>query len=357
MSGTKIQARHVFQGESGAAEREIWSAATGEPCFHWGHGSGGWRWVCGEQKRFAEWVEAHGGSEALTFFHDGAGADVLGAWDPSPHKVLLMHRWTPRWERYIDWHLRYTGRLAVASAALREGLLERFAWIPGRYVAVFPSPIPAMTIFPEPLEKQTLIWLWGQAWKASGNRLRAALDVWGSHGEAVVVVVGGEGGRPTWAAGPRVTWESGLSFRDALARAGTCDSVLMMNDFGMQAPWIMDWIRHGLFFLAPDGESPSRTGPWVDESAPRPYEWGNMEAAMALLQSWRDAPEGERLAYRQWAERAVRTEAAVSFEAQWDAFKESLWHQRAPKLGNRKAHRRMFPVAWYKRIDRLRRGE
>lgn len=356
MSGTKIQARHVFQGEWGAAEREVWAAATGEPSFHWGHGSGRWRWVCGEQKRFAGWVETHGGSEALTFYHDGAGADVLGAWDPSPHKVLLMHRWPPRWERYVDWYLRHTGRLAVGSAALREAVQERFAWIPERYLGLFPTARLAETPCPAHLERRTLVWLWGQPWRACGNRLRAALEMWGSKGQAVLVV-GGEGRRPLWAKGPGVTWESGLSFGEALAHAGTCDSVLMLNDFALQAPWIHDWVHGGLFLLVPDGGSPSRSGEWVEESAPRSYEWGNMEAAMALLLSWRSASAEERAAYRDWAGRAAQGESGALFEAEWERFKSGLWHQRAPKLGRLKARPSCFPVAWYRRIDRLRCGE
>lgn len=356
MSGTKIQARHVFQGESGAAEREVWGEATGEPCFHWGgNREASWRSIAAVQSRFTEWVEAHGGAEALTFYHDGAGADVLAAWDPSPHKVLAMHRWPPRWERYCDWHIRYTGRLAVAGQDLREAVRERFAWIPERYVHVFPTPEATETPR-ERFQRKTLIWLWGQSWKACGNRLRAALDHWGGQGQAVLII-GGEGAHPAWAAGSLVEWQSGLTFRDALEQASTCDSVLLLSDFALQAPWLKAWVRRGMFVLLPDGDSPSRCGEWLDASAPRPYDWGDMEAAIVLLQSWRSATERERSAYREWAERSLSLGERNDFWSEWEHFKATLWHQKAPRIGIHKARRSLVPVGWYNRVDRLRRGE
>ncbi|MEY3000579.1 MAG: hypothetical protein RL648_793 [Verrucomicrobiota bacterium] len=357
MSGTKIQARHVFQGDCGNSEREGWAAATGEPCFVWGGwGQRPWRAMGAVQRSFREWVGAHGGDNALTLYHDGAGADVLGSWDPSPHKVLLLHRWPTRWEGFLAWQLRHTGRLAVAGGALSEWVRQRLAWIPARYIHEYPSPmVPLSATVAIQSEQRTAIWLQGQAWKPFGNRLRAVVDLFAGKGQPILIV-GGEGRRPAWGTGPMVDWQAGVSVTEALHKARACDSILLLNDFSLQAPWLWRLVRDGVFVLVPDGGSPSRSGIWMEECAPTPYPWGDMEAALSLLYSWRTVPDEERRAYRDWGAQGLFTEGEL-FERQWDGFKVELWHQSAPHLGQSKARTAVLPVAWYERVDRLRRGE
>jgi hypothetical protein len=353
MSDTKIQARHVFEGSQGTNTAPYWEQVTGEPCFVWGAAERKIIPLRSVQLAFREWIAENGGQRALTFYHNGAGADFLGPWDQGMGKVLLMDYWPVRWERYLDWQLRYTGRLVVPEPYLKEAVNEKFPWIPERFIQCYPS-LPVASGGKSVIEERTAIWLNGNAWKASESRLRAFIDLCGKNGMQTLVLAENVN-RPKWAQSPMVEWFNG-SQQAALDRANCCDTIFLLNDFALNALWLRQLLAAGVFPLVPAGDAPGRRGPWSETAAPRPYAWGDAVDAVRRLKEWRQATEADKTAYAQWVSRAIGPCLAEDFKNRWEAFKAGLLNQRVPRLREFKARLSWTPLFWYQRVDRLRRG-
>lgn len=355
MSNKKLQARHVFQGGVDEDSAELWREATGEPCFVWGVGRGS-KSLMSVQGAFCEWLRHPNTSADLTLYHNGAGTDFLSPWDPAPHKVLMLDRWPSRWERYLDWHLRYTGRVAVPNKSLQEAVKERFRWIPDRYVHVFPTPsVSTLRVPPLGRSERTVIRLSEEGWRGYKSRLKALSKVWSEGGYSLLILLPA-GAKANWSH-EKVEVRSGVAPSDAWRTALSCDSVLVLNDFELDTPWVTSLLRSGLFPLFPEGESPARSGGWLEAGAPEGYSWGDPLSALERLKAWRERAVSESRTYASWVERTFSDPAGNDFQRAWQDLKARVIEQRAPKLRDWKAKRRWMPLNWYRRIDRLRRGE
>lgn len=358
-----IRARHIFHAPRSGWDRiHAWQEATGEPVFVWGSRSGAEdsRFFGPVKKAFSQWIEATGGDACMTIYHDGFGSDAFGPLDPAAHKLLFLHHWYPRWERHFEWHLRCTGKVLVGDPAMAGVLREKFAWIPERFIGVVSQPRlshgEALVARPEGAKRRTGIWLHGKNWRPYGNRLRAIADRWpADSGEVEIITEGGK--PPRWARRPSVTWNAGMPFEFALQRIFTWDSTLLLNDFSLDAPWLLRALALRVFPLVPDGGSPARSGPWLDESAPQPYAWGDTASALQLLKGWRSERDALLPEYGKWADSVLSGHAqSADFKDPWNAGKAHFLDQRVPKLRRRAPIASLYPVSWYERIQRLRAG-
>jgi hypothetical protein len=362
MSSQKPLARHVFHPATSGPDRvAAWQEATGEPVFSWGRGSGqvdGY-WFASVKRAFQQWIDGTREAE-LTVYHDGMGADALGPLDSCERKVLFMHHWFPRWEKNFEWMIRCTGRVMVDGEPMLDALNERYSWIPEKYRQVVPNPGIADTLVRSSegigKKRRTGIWLQGFAWKRYGNRLRSIIDKWPSDAGELEVIANGRT-IPGWARKDHVKWSMDLPLEFALLRLHTWDSALMINDYSLDAPWLIRALELGCFPIVPDGESIARRGAWSNEAAPRTYEWGNVQSASDLLYSWRECGETPRSAFTRWAAAVTEGKSdAKEFESRWQQAKEEVLRHRSPKLRERKAISGQHPVALYERVQRLRAG-
>ncbi|MEX0325647.1 MAG: hypothetical protein AB3N33_06125 [Puniceicoccaceae bacterium] len=361
MASMEVQARHVFHAPTAGWDRiHAWQEATGEPAFVWGRDSGHTRgrFFSSIKRDFALWLEATE-SAPITIYHDGAGVDALGAMDANDHKILFLHQFFPRWERLFEWNIRMTGRLMVGHASQSVQVRERFGWIPERFILPVPQPL----LKPEEQQSsgggagnRTGIWLHGLPWRRFGNRLRSIIDRWSPEAGQLEIVVSGKG-RPSWARKDHVVWSAELPFQFALYRLHTWDSTLLLNDYSLDAPWLMAALEMGCFPLVPEGDGASRVGGWEDDSAPSPYPWGDIPAAIGLLQEWRKAREQLQSDFEAWSSNILGTNRnGPEFLSLWQEAKQTLMDQRPPKLRSRKPVGGWHPVRWYERIQRLRAG-
>lgn len=356
-------ARHVFHSPlSGLDRAHAWQEATGEPVFIWGRGSGVEdRMLFGPVKKaFRQWIDATGGDQAMTLYHDGIGSDALGPLDPTRQKILFLHTWYPRWERHLEWTLRCTGKLMVGRPDMVDSLRATFPWIPERFIEPVFQPqlegLDEQASHPHTPSLRTGIWLHGKPWRPYGNRLRAIVDRWDSGtGELEIICEGG--GPPRWARKEGVTWNCGMPTEFALHRIFTWDSTLLLNDFTLDSPWLLRALALDCFPLVPDGESPASAGPWEADAAPRPYAWGDMADARALLLEWRENRDRLKPDFLKWRSELLAAHAdAHAFREQWEAAKSRILQQRSPGLRRRKAVADWQPVSWYERVLRLRAG-
>jgi hypothetical protein len=356
-------ARHVFHAPTSGWDRiHAWGEATGEPAFVWGRGSGAHdrRWFGALKRAFRSWLEEGDADCRITFYHDGIGADALGPLDPAPHKVLVQHHWFPRWERNFEWLLRCTGKVMVATPEHAARLHEQFAWIPERFIhAVVPPRLSgpeALPGAPAAAGQRTGVWLHGQRWRRHGNRLRAVVDRW-TEGAGQLEIITDGGGAPRWARAGKVVWNTGMPFEFALQRLFTWDAVLLLNDFSLDAPWLLRALELGCFPLVPDGGGPARGAAWQADSAPRPYAWGDTAEAVELLRQWRADQARLLPAFRAWAHALVEAHPArAGFADEWEEHKSALLAQRVPRLRARRPAASWRLVGWYERVQRLRAG-
>jgi hypothetical protein len=310
------------------------------------------------KRDFRLWLEATKGA-ALTVYHDGAGVDAFGAMDNGPYKVLFLHHWYPRWERNFDWTIRCTGKVLVGHPDQVAKVRQRFAWIPERFINTVPQPGLALA---KPGEEgggaklRTGIWLHGRPWRRSGNRLRSIIDHWPADAGQLEIICSGKG-CPSWARKDHVTWSPDLPLEFALFRLHTWDSTLLLNDYSLDAPWLMAALALDCFPLVPEGEGASRHSGWELDSAPRPYPWGDVPAAIKLLHGWRKEKDDLMDDFRSWA-RGIHGHQQVDagFSSAWRGVKAAIVEQRSANLRQRKPVPGWQPVGWYERIQRLRAG-
>jgi hypothetical protein len=358
-----IQARHVFHAPTCGWDRiHAWREATNEPVFVWGRGSGAHdgAWFGSVKRAFRDWLEATHSEPPVTVYHDGMGADALGPLDPARHKVLQPHHWYPRWERNLEWQLRCTGIVLVGHPELAAHLRSRHGWIPERFVHVIPEPRldgpEALAEAPGASRPRTGIWLHGRDWRRHGNRLRAIMDRWpGQAGELEVIADGR--GRPRWARRDGVVWNLKMPFEFAIHRLHTWDAVLLIQDFALDAPWLLRALELGCFPLVPDGDGPARAAHWREDSAPQAYPWGDFAAAASLLQQWREQRPAYLQPFLAWRTDRLRPHLrGAAFREAWEARKQQVAALRPPRLRARKAAADWHSVAWYERVQRLRCG-
>lgn len=362
MALAETQARHVFHAPSTGLDRiHAWREATGEPTFIFGRYSGMHeaRLFGGIRGPFGDWIAGTGDSATMTVYHDGIGADALGPLDPAPHKVFACHHWYPRWQNHFEWQLRCTGKVLLGEPGLAGAIRERFAWIPERFMVSVPQPLLAAT---EDTEKRsappqrTGIWLHRKRWRRHGNRLRSIVDRWQpAVGELEIITEGG--GPPGWAKRPNIIWNTGMPMEFALYRLYTWDSVLLLHDYALDAPWLLRALSLDCFPLVPDGESPAFGPAWREKSAPSPYDWGDISSAISLLGEWRKHKTELLADFQEWRERLLAGHrSGKAFCRDWAACKAALAEQRPPKLRERKPLAGWMPLSWYERVVRLRTG-
>lgn len=358
MVNDKPIARHVFHPATSGTDRlHAWQQATDEPFFVWGNGSGGAdHFFFGPVKRaFREWLGKTRGAR-LTVYHDGVGADALGPLDTCENKVLLTHTWFPRWEKNFEWMLRCTGKVIVPGHGLAGVVREKFPWIPARYI----HPITSPCLRGDPPEggsgaaRRTGIWLHGSKWKRCGNRLRSIVDRWNEDAGELEIITSGKA--PAWSQKPFVIWSTELPFHFALMRLYTWDSCLLLNDFSLDQPWLVRALELGCFPIVPEGSNLVLNAGWREESAPQPYEWGDIEAARELLNQWRQSRDELEIRFNEWAEKLVARHDPARFPGEWEAVKDQVLQSRPPRLRARRPAGSTVPVAWYERVQRLRAG-
>lgn len=312
------------------------------------------------RRSFRRWIGKTGDAAPVTVYHDGMGAEALGALDTSPNKVYAFHQWFPNWERHFEWQLRATGLVVSENVQAQATLRERFAWIPERFIVPLSPPrlpLPEkMAPHGEKERHRTGIWLQGKPWRRHGNRLRSLADRWGdASGQLEIVCEGAR--KPAWAEHEKVVWSAGLPFELALYRLFTWDSVLLLDDYSLASPWFLQALALDCFPLVPDGESPARAGIWKDEAAPRPYAWGDPKSAIALLEEWRARRKDLFPAFRAWRDQLLEAYPLTSeFTLAWAETLRSLKELRPPRLRQRKPLAGWFPLAWYERVLRMRTG-
>lgn len=357
-----IQARHVFHSATSGWDRiHAWSEATAEPVFVWGSGSdrADGQFFGSVKKEFKDFLTASADC-GLTIYHDGAGADVLGPLDESPHKILFVHTWFPRWKKNFDWTVRCTGKVIVGHSNLIQELRTHFGWIPERYILAMPQPELSSTVSTQEEradpKKRTGIWLHGRKWQRYGNRLRSIIDRWPESAGQLEIIANGKG-CPSWAKREHVIWSMELPVDFALFRLYTWDSTLLLNDYSLDSPWLQHALQLDCFPLIPEGEGIARTPAWHADSAPQGYPWGEIDKAISLIQQWRQNKASLLPSFREW--RSSLQESALekdAFSEEWAAIKDEFCSQKASKLSKRKAAPFWYPVRWYERVARLRAG-
>lgn len=361
MAAAETQVRHVFHAPTLGWDRvHAWQEATGQPAFVWGGGAGARdAFFFGSLRRsFADWIGRTGGPAAMTLYHDGMGADALGPLDPARHKVLFLHQFFPRWERHFEWQLRCTGLIMTTEPAFSRLIREKYAWIPERFIESLAGPVlaaaEARSAGATGPGRRTGIWLQGRPWRRYGNRLRAIVDRWVPGAGQLEIIVDG-GGPPAWARRESVLWSPSLPLEFALHRLHTWDSVLLLDDYSLDAPWLLQALALDCFPLVPDGDSPALSGSWGTGNAPSPYPWGDLEAAIGLLGQWREERADLIEDFRDWREGLLaRHDGPAPFRERWQAATQALLAQRPPKLRPRKPLAPWMPLSWYERVLRLR---
>lgn len=361
MASDQRQARHVFHPATTGWDRvHAWREATGEPAFVWGGQSGSedGAWFRSVKQAFKKWILETPDVD-LTIYHDGVGADVLGPLDEGAQKVLFLHHWVPRWESYFDWTIRCTGKVLIGQPEFVGTIRSRFGWVPERYIQPIAQPPLQSTVKGKGgtgSKARTGIWLHGRPWRLYGNRLRAIVDRWPAEVGQLEIIASGSG-RPSWAGKPHITWSADMPLEFALLRLHTWDSTLLLNDYSLDAPWLMAALALGCFPLIPEGEGITRAGLWDADSAPSPYPWGDTTAALKTLADWRRDRAQLWPAFDGWRQALLaNVPTADQFPAAWQAVKQEFLSQRPPKLRVRKAVAGWQPVAWYERVQRLRMG-
>jgi hypothetical protein len=360
MASKELCARHVFHAETSGTDRiDAWREATGEPVFVWGsHSNQADGVFFGSVKSaFRSWLQETNNAD-LTIYHDGAGVDALGPLDPTPDKVLFLHQLFPRWERHFEWMIRCTGRILLGNPEMVEVLRDRFAWIPSKYVNWIGSPGLTDGLLTQGegtgAKRRTGIWLHGKPWKRFGNRLRSVIDRWSPESGQLEIIASGKR-VPRWANREWIRWSANLPLEFALLRLHTWDSTLLLNDYNLDAPWLMKALGLGCFPIIPDGGSLTRRGPWMQAFAPRGYEWGDTHSAMELLTQWRSNRDSLSGDFTAWTKQLL-AERDEGFSTRWAHVKAELLAHRAPAIRPRKAVRPWFPVGLYERVQRMRSG-
>ena len=358
MGSKEPVARHVVHPATSGTDRvHAWQEASGEPFFIWGSGSAGAGGFFFRQikREFSNWLEKTRDA-SLTIYHDGMAADALGPLDSSDNKVLLLHGWSPRWEKNFEWMLRCTGKVLVGDPCLKRVVRDKFPWIPDKYIQSIVDPcLPAA--MPEGgtgAGNRTGIWLHGLKWRRFGNRLRSIVDHWSEPAGQLEIVATGKA--PSWSKKPFVRWSPDMPFHFALMRLYTWDSCLLLNDYSLDQPWLMRALQLGCFPIVPEGSAHALNPAWGEDSAPKPYEWGDIDAAIGLVGQWRNKREGLRHQFQAWTQSVVSRHDPARFAPEWKFAKEQLLQSRPPKLRPRKAAGGFIPVAWYERVQRLRAG-
>ena len=134
--------------------------------------------------------------------------------------------------------------------------------------------------------ERTVIRLSEEGWRRYKGRLKALSTVWGERGHTLLILLPA-GASANWS-NEKVEVRSGVAPADAWRAALSCDSVLVLNDFELDTPWVTSLLRSGLFPLFPEGESPARSGGWLEAGAPEGYSWGDPLSALERLKAWRE---------------------------------------------------------------------
>jgi hypothetical protein len=143
----------------------------------------------------------------------------------------------------------------------------------------------------------------------------------------------------------------------ALYRLYTWDSVFLLNDYALDAPWLLRALALDCFPLVPDGDSPASGSAWRADTAPSPYAWGNASNAIDLLGQWRDQKADLLEDFHEWRDGVLAGHATgAAFRKAWSVSKAALLEQRPPKLRDRKPLAGWMPLGWYERVIRLRTG-
>ena len=351
-------ARHVFHPATSGTDRlHAWQEATGEPFFVWGTGATGANGLFFRQikREFRNWLQKTRDA-ALTVDHDCMAADALWPLDRFDNKVLLQHGWFQRWEKNFEWMLRCTGKVLVGDPLLKCGVRDKFPWIPEKYIQsvmdpCFPSAMPEGGTG---AKNRTGIWLHGLKWRRFGNRLRSIVDHWNEQAGELEILATGKA--PSWAQKPFVHWSADMPVHFALMRIYTWDSCLLLNDYSLDQPWLMRALQLGCFPVVPEGSAHGLNPAWGEDSAPKPYEWGDIKGAMDLIQQWRKKRDSLHQPFQAWTESVVNRHDPARFAPEWKLAKEQLLQSRPPKLRPRRATGGFIPVAWYERVQRLRAG-
>jgi hypothetical protein len=363
MASTETQARHVFHAPSTGLDRiHAWREATGEPAFIWGRHSGMHeaRFFGSIRKAFSDWVTGTGGTAVITIYHDGIGADALGPLDPAAHKVFACHHWYPRWQNHFEWQLRCTGKVLVGDPELGRAIRERFAWIPERFIQAIPQPFltgPAeASQRSSETPRRTGIWLHGKRWRRYGNRLRSIVDRWLPEvGELEIITEGG--GPPGWARRGNIIWNTGMPLEFALYRLYTWDSIFLLNDYALDAPWLLRALTLDCFPLVPDGDSPAIGGAWQRIRLPAPMH-GAMRPAPSTCWAnggnrrrtcWRISMNGETAFLRPCIR--IKLSGRIGPPA-----KPRSLISGHPSCATASRWRAGCRIGWYERVIRLRTG-
>ncbi len=362
------KARHIFHSETSGTDRALaWREATGEPAFVWGSRAGIVQGVFFKsvKREFQRWLQATKEAE-ITIYHDAAGVDALGPLDPCPQKVIFQHHWFPRWDRNFEWQIRCAGKALLSDPELVTRLHQRFSWIPERYLYCVPQPVLPDSLSGKERKapgRRTGIWLHGRQWKQYGNRLRAFVDRWPAEAGELEIIVDGKG-RPGWSRKDHLTWSAGMPLEFALYRLYTWDSTILLNDYTLDSPWLLQALALDCFPLVPDGEGLARTGTWDVDAAPTPYPWGDTAAAIGLLGQWRESREQLLPEFHRWRNELLRRQMAdrllgnsdPGWMEHWEQTKDRILTRNPPKLRQRKPVSGWTPVRWYERVQRLRAG-
>jgi hypothetical protein len=308
-------------------------------------------------KEFSRWLESTEDAQ-ITVYHDGIGVDWLAPLDPCPNKVLYLHNWFPRWEKNFQWTLRFTGRVLISSQVIADELTRRFPWIPSKFIIPASQPMVRDSLSKASTSSgklRTGIWLQGKSWKRHANRLRGIVDNWSENtGQLEIIATGSR--CPGWANKDYVRWSMNLPLEFALLRLFTWDSTLLLNDFALSSPWLLRALELGVFPLVPGGEGIARTGAWVEDNAPRPYEWGDVAGAINILGKWRNSSGEFNNDFRKWTRGYTIELGGYTFEDLWSVAKDSILQQKAPVLRRSRPKFGWMPLTWYEHIQRLRAG-
>jgi hypothetical protein len=355
MPPAQLQARHVIHVPTSGEDRaRAYAAICREPVFRWGGSIGPSPLLGGVKAAFRSWLQ-ESGDAVLTVYHDGVGADVLAPLDPCERKILFQHCWPPGWQRSFDLFIRGTGKVLVEDPIAYERIRAVFGWIPERYLKEL-APIrlpPTETSGGEDQDRVTGIWLQDRSWRRFGNRLRSIADRWTQDLGRLEFIVA-SGGPPSWARKQGLRWHSDLEFEKARRRATRWQSVFLLNDEDLLAPWLLDAIAAGAFPLVPDSGRAITPSLWMEDAAPNPYPWGDIPAALERLQQWQNTGPTERASFHAWTAKFPPSCSEGWLHEGWLPALELFAGQRPPRLRNRRPWCSLYPLRWYERLLRLR---